>query len=413
MQLLTEQKQIDAERKALAQATASRQRELEKQAEEERKAEEARLKQVSDTQNKIEDLKAKAIDDDETRAKREAEISYNRAMNEIDNQILASREDAELNRALCELKEETQRAYYASLEAIDSEYRQKEKEQAELAAAETLEQQNLIREQQISNHEAKIALMEDEDARELAQQQIKLERLDFTYEQEREKYRENQEMLALIDEEYSLKRQEIEKTTADLARSQHKEKMSQIQQQIKSGIEQSASAAQGLDKESKATRALMKVKQGLMVAEAAKGLATGIAEAASAGWPAMLASIPAVFGMMLALVTQIKTMSNTAGYATGGYVSGAGTSTSDSIHARLSNGEYVVNARSTAANLPLLEAINNSGNQGVALQSAGNATLAQELALAVSAQPAPVVSVEDITRGNDRVSYIRQIGVND
>ncbi|MGI5222494.1 phage tail protein [Nocardia sp. CA-290969] len=44
--------------------------------------------------------------------------------------------------------------------------------------------------------------------------------------------------------------------------------------------------------------------------------------------------------------------------ARGGRVSGPGTGTSDSIIAGLSNGEFVVNARSTAANLPLLEAIN-------------------------------------------------------
>jgi tape measure domain-containing protein len=46
------------------------------------------------------------------------------------------------------------------------------------------------------------------------------------------------------------------------------------------------------------------------------------------------------------------------GYATGGFVSGPGTSTSDSIDARLSDGEFVVNARSTRRARPLLEKIN-------------------------------------------------------
>lgn len=45
-------------------------------------------------------------------------------------------------------------------------------------------------------------------------------------------------------------------------------------------------------------------------------------------------------------------------YASGGLISGPGTGTSDSILARLSRGEYVVNAASTAKNLPLLESIN-------------------------------------------------------
>jgi tape measure domain-containing protein len=47
------------------------------------------------------------------------------------------------------------------------------------------------------------------------------------------------------------------------------------------------------------------------------------------------------------------------GFASGGYVSGSGTGTSDSIHAMLSNGEYVINAAATRQNKGLLEAINS------------------------------------------------------
>lgn len=45
-------------------------------------------------------------------------------------------------------------------------------------------------------------------------------------------------------------------------------------------------------------------------------------------------------------------------FANGGYVSGPGTGRSDSIPARLSNGEFVVNARATRDNRSLLESIN-------------------------------------------------------
>jgi hypothetical protein len=48
------------------------------------------------------------------------------------------------------------------------------------------------------------------------------------------------------------------------------------------------------------------------------------------------------------------------GFASGGYVSGAGTGTSDSILARLSNGEFVSTARATSIYRPILEAMNNS-----------------------------------------------------
>ncbi|MGX9120372.1 hypothetical protein ACWTU6_27465 [Mesorhizobium sp. BHbsci] len=45
--------------------------------------------------------------------------------------------------------------------------------------------------------------------------------------------------------------------------------------------------------------------------------------------------------------------------AGGGHVRGPGTSTSDSIPAMLSDGEFVVNAKQTAKHRPLIEAINN------------------------------------------------------
>lgn len=50
-------------------------------------------------------------------------------------------------------------------------------------------------------------------------------------------------------------------------------------------------------------------------------------------------------GTMAATVASL--MSSAVGFKTGGYVSGPGSSTSDSIPARLSNGEYVINAAAT------------------------------------------------------------------
>jgi tape measure domain-containing protein len=47
------------------------------------------------------------------------------------------------------------------------------------------------------------------------------------------------------------------------------------------------------------------------------------------------------------------------GFANGGYVSGSGTGTSDSIPAMLSNGEFIVNANATRKNFKLLSAIND------------------------------------------------------
>lgn len=47
--------------------------------------------------------------------------------------------------------------------------------------------------------------------------------------------------------------------------------------------------------------------------------------------------------------------------ATGGFITGPGTGTSDSIPARLSNGEFVVNAKATSQHIDLLHSINSKG----------------------------------------------------
>ena len=54
------------------------------------------------------------------------------------------------------------------------------------------------------------------------------------------------------------------------------------------------------------------------------------------------------------------------GFATGGYINGSGSGTSDSNLAFVSNGEYIVNANSTAKNRKLLDAINTNRVLGYA-----------------------------------------------
>ncbi|MNN05448.1 Lambda phage tail tape-measure protein [compost metagenome] len=89
------------------------------------------------------------------------------------------------------------------------------------------------------------------------------------------------------------------------------------------------------------------------------------------------------------------------GFATGGYVSGAGTATSDSIMARLSDGEFVVNAAATKRNRALLEAINSNervsvaGGSGPVVSTQGAGTAAAP----VAAQPNVTVNlIEDRSR---------------
>lgn len=92
------------------------------------------------------------------------------------------------------------------------------------------------------------------------------------------------------------------------------------------------------------------------------------------------------------------------GFADGGPVRGPGSGTSDSIPARLSNGEFVVNAKATAKNRALLEAI-NSGH--VASFATGG------LVGNVPALTRPeLASANDNTIGNQAISINAPITVN-
>lgn len=104
------------------------------------------------------------------------------------------------------------------------------------------------------------------------------------------------------------------------------------------------------------------------------------------------------------------------GYAKGGLVTGTGSETSDSISARLSNGESVMTARTTRMFAPILSAFNTMGG-GVPIQATqsaeqaiGEDMLARAVAKGVQSMPNPVVSVEEINTVSNRVKVIENIG---
>jgi len=149
----------------------------------------------------------------------------------------------------------------------------------------------------------------------------------------------------------------------------------------------------------------------------------GIAAKIAALAAATTAGLSAVFsGIQQAKVAadtyneQKKKIEEKSKYATGGYVEGAGTATSDSIPARLSNGEAVINAKSTSMYYDLLSKINQAGG-GVAFPNAQNtpilrfasggvanstATIVEAVKTAVS-DIQPVVSVKEITRVQNKL----------
>lgn len=103
------------------------------------------------------------------------------------------------------------------------------------------------------------------------------------------------------------------------------------------------------------------------------------------------------------------------GFSTGGYVQGAGTGTSDSIPARLSNGESVMTAKATSMFSPILSAFNQLGGGVPIVANTGGSNIGMDMLAAAVARgyqmaPQPVVSVEEINRTQRRVQTIESIG---
>nr|DAD80163.1 MAG TPA: minor tail protein [Siphoviridae sp. cttxG5] len=127
----------------------------------------------------------------------------------------------------------------------------------------------------------------------------------------------------------------------------------------------------------------------------------GVASAA-----ALMALVKAAFAGAKALVK---------GFSTGGYVQGSGTGTSDSIPARLSNGESVMTAKATSMFSPILSAFNQLGGGVPIVVNNGGSNIGMDMLAAAVARgyqmaPQPVVSVEEINRTQRRVQTIENIG---
>ncbi len=127
------------------------------------------------------------------------------------------------------------------------------------------------------------------------------------------------------------------------------------------------------------------------------------------GVSAALASAPPPLNILLAGTTlaagikNIQKITNTQEpqFAQGGLVGGYGTGSSDSVSARLSKGESVINARSTRMFKPLLSAINEAGGgrSFASGEGAGGTTMGVVKAFVVA---------DDMTKQQDKLSKIRR-----
>lgn len=138
-------------------------------------------------------------------------------------------------------------------------------------------------------------------------------------------------------------------------------------------------------------------------------LATSIAEGGWTGVASAAAKLVLIKAAFAAAKAAVK------GFSTGGYVQGSGTGTSDSIPARLSNGESVMTAKATSMFSPILSAFNQLGGGVPIVTNNGGSNIGMDMLAAAVARgyqmaPQPVVSVEEINRTQRRVQTIENIG---
>lgn len=162
-----------------------------------------------------------------------------------------------------------------------------------------------------------------------------------------------------------------------------------------------------------------KISKVLALAEIAintgKAIAAGVAQAQSVPFPGNIAAIATTVATILAnIATAISTVKS-AKFAKGGLIQGVGTGTSDSITAKVSNGESIMTANATALFSPLLSAINQMGGGVPITHHGGTGTqmgedmLAAAIAKGYAMAPSPVVSVQEITDVENRVQVIEDM----
>lgn len=146
--------------------------------------------------------------------------------------------------------------------------------------------------------------------------------------------------------------------------------------------------------------------------DTSKALSAGIAQSQSVPFPGNLIAIATTTATILSAIGKAKSMLSkekspaAPKFNRGGLVSGAGSGTSDSIDAHLSNGESVLTAMATSMFSPILSAFNQIGGgvpistQNSADQVLGEEMLSRAFSRAIQDMPSPQVSVREINAVN-------------
>lgn len=421
-----------------------------------RAAEDAMLNLVKDNREKarkeIELTYSRQIEDLKNRLKTETDLTA-KAREAIDTQVraLEQQKDSELQKLSDdELKKEIenrQKLISLQLEAVkdgsEQEYRLRMEQlaaqrEAELSEKELTEQMKIAIEEKYRKQQKDLTDQFNAEVRQKQQEEMRTR-----MENELMKLQQNgaseleilQEQIEQKKELYdSIRREdydsELEYQNARLQANQEylnaKRELSEKEVEIENAKANAMAAVTGaigglLEQAGENNKAAAVAAKTLAIAEVAISQGVAIANAVKAAsqgsvtvWDLVANIATAVTTVVTAIATATKSIKS-AKFASGGLVTGPGTGTSDSIPARLSNGESVMTARTTEMFAPILSSFNMMGG-GVPInvtqsssQALGEDMLARAVARGVQSIR-PVVSVEEINSVNNRVGVLENLG---
>lgn len=357
----------------------------------------------------MEDALLGVIQNEKEKERKALEMSYDREIEDLKKRLQTE-------------KDLTEKAKDAILATIKAKEQAKEQELSLFDSTNTEEEYKKEYERQQKLAQARLEAMESNSEEELA---LKRKINELAMNEELRQYADDEEMKLAIKEQYLAKDAALVKAYDD-NKLREKEEAKQKELAIEEAKYQGMKAVTGslidlidaVGESSKASAIAAKV-----IALAQIAIDTGIAiskavsTSAAKGFWGFLAEVgPFIAAIVANMANAIKSVKG-AKFATGGDVIGAGTGTSDSIPAMLSNGESVLTAKATSMFAPILSAMNQAGGgvpingQKTGNQAMGEDMLARAFAKGVAGLPNPVVSVVDINNTAKRVEVIENINV--
>ena len=371
---------IEAKRVLIAQKTTEAIKKAgeddQKVIDENKKKDEESIKSTEDFNRRIRDLKTSAILDDNQREKQARLDKFNDDMESLEKDTefvkKSEKEKGEIRAAL-------RVVYNKDINKIDETQKNKEYEDEQKANERKLRLLELQGQ----------GLIQGTKAYFLNRQQV----LNETETQEFNTLKQQLDQNKITLEEYEKQKTATEQKYTLLRKELKKQELAAIGQTISATLDAFANLGNAIgatyDEEAKTSEKAFEKRKKLQIATAVMSAASGLVNILT-----QPSTLPSPFDWIVkginAIALGIATKTNidkikatrfeapdsggggvggaappkvTANRASGGIVTGAGTSTSDSINARLSNGEYVVNARAKSAFLPILNSINDAGLQ--------------------------------------------------